>query len=533
MKKNGLLKLSPDRRWALAALAVSVFVFHLATLLDYPAPSCDETFYSRTALRYTQALATGETWPPRGALFFAPHGRSYWLLLSSAFALLGQSLFTARLVSLLGLAALAAATYLVGRLYVSRPVGLWAASLISLAWLSLYAGHFARPDILAAAANTATLGLLHLATARRRGSLYLALGLAASLQMDLHLNLLHFLLPTILVALFQIYRNRAWPHFVALSLGLVIGGGIFAAVHLGNAVGQFTGGVSASPSGLLNSYTGFSTQNLLAGTLIALVDQWWKYYLWFAPFLSLPQAALFMLGLGYAPFSRDRNLLTLFFIALLANLTFAAVNQRYQLLGYSLHWLPLYLVLGVAALERLTANLNWRGVRPATLALLGLAALYLAGDIRLTSAQLGETYRRDARVLFEDVPPGSRVLTASYWWLEMRDTVVLIDEYQLMPFNTILWWNGLPELTTAQAQALAGERLIEEDEVRDRILALKPNYVIDDTVIGCLSDQEETARGLTDYVAQHCILIQVYKSAFANRLQPIERPQSVYTCPAP
>ena len=97
--------------WGLGLLALGLFTFQAATLLDYPAPTCDEAFYSRTALRYVRTLGADAAWPPIGVSFFMPHGRAHWLILGSALQLFGTSLVSARSVSLVGWLLFTIATY--------------------------------------------------------------------------------------------------------------------------------------------------------------------------------------------------------------------------------------------------------------------------------------------------------------------------------------------------------------------------------------------------------------------------------------
>jgi 4-amino-4-deoxy-L-arabinose transferase-like glycosyltransferase len=417
-------------------------------------------------------------------------------------------------VSLLGLAALAAATYLVGRLYVSRPVGLWAAGLISLAWLSLYAGHLARPDIVAAAAVTATIGLLHWAMARRQWALYFALGLALIWQMDLHLNAVHFVLPLTLLAFFQSYRDRSWRLSLALGMGLLFGGAAFAVLHLGNVFERFTAGVGSDPSGLLASYTDFSGQNLVAATAAATANFWWKYYVWFASFFSLPQAALFLFGLLYALAGRQRNLLTLAFITLLSTLTFGVVNQQYQLPGYALLWLPLYLIMGVAGLDGLARKFN----RPAWAAvvLAGLMTLYAVGDVRLARTPLGAIYQTEARTLLTDVPAGARVLSKSFWWYAMQERVEFIDDDIIATFGKNIWD---PTAVQGEANEILGDNAL----FAEQLTALKLEYVITDQIIGCNAGRTPLSDQLSSYLSRSCYLHRTYPSS-------VYGPQSVYRC---
>ncbi len=530
-----LSSLQGRRTRLLLGLSVFLFTFHAFTLLRYPAPTCDEAFYARSALRYSAGLRSGEIWPPAGAFFFVPHGRSYWLILSGAFAVLGESLLTARLASLIGLIGLVVSTYFVGRLYISEVVGTWSAAVVGLSWLSLYTGHLTRPDVFAAAANTATIGLLYVVVKNRRQFLYFVLGLAVTLQTDIHLNLLHFILPIVVVAFVRIYRERAWRCAAGLMLGLLVGGCVVVWLHLSNVIGQATFGSYSSATDLLNSYTGFSSQNILLAASRSLLGFWWKYYIWFVPFASVPHAGLFLSGLLCAPFTRNRRLVTLLFIALVSNISFSVVNQQYQLPGYAMLWLPLYTVMGVAASEWLssTFRLNVLDVSADKVALSGLLVLSMAGCLYIVRTDWVTAYMQYAQALFQEAPSGGRVLAPSYWWFGVPRSVVFVDEHLVMPFGTGMWWNGVPELTPDQAEALAKGISVETSNVDERIFTLKPDYIVDDSAIGCLNGPDATAEAVTAYAMQKCTLVKTYIPSFSDNSQFMGRTHYVYACTPP
>lgn len=514
-------------------LLIIIFCFHFATLLNYPKPGCDESFYGRTALLYTQAIQDGEAWPPPGVLFFVPHGRSYWLILSGAFALLGQTLFAARLVSLAGLIALTAATYAVGALYVSRKTGAWSAILVSLTWLSLFAGHYARPDILAGAAVTATIALLQLTLTRQKTWLYIAFGLAVALQLDVHLNLVHFVLPILAVVAARFYQQRAFRPALWVGLGLTVGAVIVGIIHLGSSLEVATTVLTGNPITFIDSYGGSSSSPgftaIIAESISSFANFWWTYYAWQTPLLSLPQAGLFVLGLANALVSRDYKLRALAVIIILSSLTYAVVNRNYQLLGYSILWLPLYIVLGVAALEQLALRLTRRRKAPinvASIALTLLAVLYATGDIYLVRMPLTRIYEANAQATLNKVKPGARVLTGAMWWYSMKDRVVFLDDTLVAPPGSNLWWQSPMKLTADEVEAAleidAPNRTVVS--VAEQLAMLKPDYIIDDNRIGCNRNPDSLSLALTDYVSRNYRLIGTNSSEFGGD-------QSIYAAP--
>ena len=176
-------------------LFVALVGFHFLTLLEYPAPTCDEAFYGRTAIKYYDAVTTGTTWPPLDAYFYLFHGRWYWMILGVVLSIFGNTLIAARIVSLFGLALLVVATFLVGDLYVNRKTGLWAALLVGTAWLTTYSGHLARPDILAVAIGTMSVVWVKYTLDNPHWRRFFILGLLLILQLDFHVINIHLILP--------------------------------------------------------------------------------------------------------------------------------------------------------------------------------------------------------------------------------------------------------------------------------------------------------------------------------------------------
>jgi 4-amino-4-deoxy-L-arabinose transferase-like glycosyltransferase len=518
---------------------IAWFGLNLWTLERYPPVTCDETIYMRTAERYERALSGGESWPQgTGVVFWLPHGRAYWLALNGAFALLGETLYAARLVSLVGWGGAVAATYVLGRQAVSRRAGLWSAGLVGLAWVALHTGHRARPDMLAAAVGTVTFGLVILARQRDKGWLYLVLGLAATLQLDFHFNLVHFTWPIALLITICLVRERAFGKLGWFVLGLVVGGLFVVWLHLGGASGPILGEMFGNPVGFIAGYVARGQEGgrdigaALLNGFASFGRFWWRYYGRLAPVLSILQAVLFIGGLVFALLVRDRSLRTLLLLVVLSSLTFAVVNAGYQLIGYAMLWLPLYTVLGVAAVYGLAERLRGapEGKRRATNALLGvMALLYLAGDAYLIATHPAGLYRDAAARLLEDIEPGSRVLTGSLWWHAMRDEVVFIDENLLWPTRSSVWLTAVPDEDPPEMSLVSS--IVRPHEARPLVKArledeLQPDYVIDDGVTGCQSTISPVSRVLTLYLEEHCtrldeVTLKLYGS------------QTIYACEWP
>ena len=524
------------------ALVSVVFLFHLATLLRYPAPSCDESFYMRSSALYTQSIINGTQWPPSGATFFLPHGRIYWLILSTSLTILGKTLFAARLISLLGLIGLVVATYAVGHICVSKRVGMWSAVLTSFAWLTFYSGHLARPDVVSAATNTTLIALGFITIRSRQPWAFFILGCLVILQMDIHANSLHFVAPITLLATFHTLHHRSWKSLILFWSGILLGIVIYSSIHLSAFTLPMLYSLVARPTDSLGSYTGFQPHNLFA-TVFNSISYQWGYFLNFVPLASLPQAILFIIGLLYIPVSHNNQIAKLGFIILLSTITFGIINQGYQLVGYTLFWLPLYMVLGVAALDHLLGKAGLQFLRlsiSSTLVFTCLAILYISGDIYLSRTSIYAIYQQEARELSKDIPPNSRVLASSYWWMEMNRLYTFIDEHGLTDFGSGLWWNGLTDVTAEQLGAIREKQsavtLSQQFPFEKLIGILQPKYIIDDSVIGCFPDKSAVSQTLTDYAQEHCQLIQNFNSDFVRYYlfpPPAETVQTLYKCRLP
>lgn len=503
------------RAWLAAILFFGALMFQLLTLVNYPPPACDEAFYARTALGFTHTLADKEIWPyiNLNALSFLPHGRAYWVMLSAAFAVLGQTLFAARVVSVVGWAGLVAATYFVGRVYVSDRVGRWSAALVGVSWLSLFTSHLARPDLVAAASTTAAVGLLQVAVTERKAWLYGLLGLVITLQLDLHMNSLHFIPPLAALAALQIYRDRSGRQLAAFAAGLVGGFAIVGWIHLKDSFELVLPRLAANPVGFLDTYTYLEGEGAAAQSVLSFVSFWQRFYGWPSLLLAAPQMGLFALGLAGVLARRERRLLALAFVLVVSSITYAVVNRNYQLLGYAMWWLPLYVVLGVSALDSFAVPAsNFSRIRLNNIALASLFLLYAAGNVYLTRKPLGENYQNDADALLEGIAPGSRVLTSEVWWYAMHDRVVVVDEAML--FQHPRRSPGAVFVSDAEnvAEKLSG--------------VMAPDYAVLDQVLGCFSSPESTSLALTAYVEKNCRRLKTYQSELFGE-------QAVYVCAAP
>lgn len=527
------------------SLGIIWFSLHLAALQRYPVVTCDEAFYVQSAGRYTASVLQQESWPTTaGRLFYMPHSRSYWLLLGISADIFGAQLLAGRLISLLSLVGLVAATYWLGTRLSSRSHALWAAGLVGVSWLAFYSGHLTRPDMLAAAMSTLMIGAWYTISARREWWWYIVLGFGLCFQVELHLIVVHMAWPVMLLSLVDLLRNQAWKRLIGLLTGAVIGAIVIGWLHLGDSTAVLLRLLFADPGATLYSFVGSggSPPNLfdvLFELIESLADFWWRHYAWHMSVASLPQAALFIVGLISASRSRERRLRLLALMILLSSLSFMLVNTRtnYTLFGYSLLWLPLYMVLGVIGLQWLVERLPFTGLKPwiphALLAV--LAALYVAGDVYFTVKFWDDSYSVSASEITDDMQPGSRVLSSRVWWFSFPETLVFIDEDLVFPTQSNAWWNTVPQ---GEFEVEAPLELPRRDNpsksesyrlVQAKLEDLRPDYIVVDTVMGCDSNPREPAGVLSEYAAEHCSAVEVVDPTVKDLALHYDT-QTIYAC---
>lgn len=457
----------------------------------------------------------------RWHVFYLPHGRLYWLALRGNLALFGTNLAAARALSVAGWLLAGAATAFVALRYSgSRRVAGWAAALVLTTWLCLYAGHNTRPDMLAAAAVTAVVGLVHVVLTRQSRWPVFLLGLLLALQLDFHLNLLHFTWPLVVVVGWRFVQKRQYVLFIPLLAGMLLGGVIYVLLHLGGELGDVLHLMVNNPSSFLESYVNPRSDRTLYTTLVVALHSfgqfWFQYYAWFAPWASLPLALTYLTGLITSFFNHQGEVRMLGLVVLLSSLSFAVVNADYQALYYAVLWIPLYSILAAAGVFWLVQQIpggpthNWRQVT-GTGVLATLLVINVAGSLHLGLANSPSDYVAAVESLSQHFEPGDSVLSSSEWWYGLHDKAVFLDEYLLAAENTSVWWNAVP----SSPQDVAGGLSLVDTTTKDggnaaalverRISReLRPDFIIDDGRLGCVSDPIPLSQELTDFTEQHC-----------------------------
>ncbi len=221
-------------RVPLAIAGISAIVLlHIVTLLRYPFPFVDEAWFAARAWAWEQNGASFGLLD-RGIFDYNAHGYQVFPFLFTALQAHsltiagGVSLVALRGVSLVGGVLLLAALYVIGTHWYDRTVGIGVVIVVALSrpfWLS---AHLARPDTIAAAMGYSALALL-LTTRHHAFWRAFLCGMLLTIGFEFHPNALIFALPLAVVALPRPDRRQL---FAGLSVGGLLGIGVYAAVHI-------------------------------------------------------------------------------------------------------------------------------------------------------------------------------------------------------------------------------------------------------------------------------------------------------------
>ncbi len=528
-------------RWAKYGLIVVTFawiVFNLATLTAYPLPTCDEAFYTRTAQNYISQ----QQWPPTSAsFFFLPYGRLYWALLGYVQQITNSPLLFGRILSFCGLLLTSAATYwLAQALGARRLVALWAALLVAFSWLGFFVSHRIRPNIFAVAMAVIVLALLETTLRTNRWRVTALFGFLLAAPLVFHSTGVYLSFAAGLWFCATMIKRRQWG---CLLLGVFTAGvGLLCIlwVRLGAALPLVAAAAVNDPSAFIAGYVSASgAQASLFDALVWFAEFWWGYYGWFAPPLSLMQAMLFLLALGYMLYAGAAPMKRLVLLLLLSSVPFAIVNADFTSPPeYAFLWLPLYAIVTVYAADHLADRLkaNWRILPYGVLGLLLTA--YAAGDLYLIVRERNSVYQVRTAAVLAVVEPDASLMAASYWWYGLQTEQRFIDETQLAPVGSILWWNAVPN--AAAAGPLSPN--VDITEMSDVELAttaaetlndLNPDYILEDGRIGCATDPSPIAETVTTYAETQCQPLAEFDQLVSNNIERYYGEQVLYDCRAP
>ncbi len=417
------------RRYPLAVTVtfVAVAVFHLLTLLRVPAPFVDDAWYASRAwslIQQGQAFGTLDA----GVLDRYPGYWTYFPLLgpivqSLGIRLLGLSLFSVRLVSLVFGLMLLAIVYAMGRRIGGRTVALTAALLTAFSSSFMRSSHLARPDIMVVALGYGAT-LLYLMDRSRHFSMRSALaGLMVGAAFEVHPNGLIFA-PAI-AALFLADEGWAFwrcARFWAFVGGLGAGLAAYALLHVVRypatyiAITGIIVGNSRVPP-LLTPDVGAWLGSAVVTGLLVCAGQGLRSGLVAAAIASF---------LHRRSDGERRALLLL--LTLMAALAAQVPNKAAH---YAILLSPAADLLIALFLQRLW---QWRRslvaqASPATVAAYGLLVLAAAGLLSAATVDslsaLARNPMADYRAVVDRVrqvaPPGGRILGTQTYWLDLAD----------------------------------------------------------------------------------------------------------------
>ncbi|HET9494388.1 MAG TPA: glycosyltransferase family 39 protein [Chloroflexia bacterium] len=458
----------------MALLLAVAAVFNGFTLLNYPATFVDEGW---NASRSLALLQTGRQFAgvDSGVYQHFEGYWTYWPWLGSAIhavaiQLLGLSLTTMRVVSLLFGLALLLVMFRLGASLVNRRTGFLAAGLLAVSLPFFYSSHMARHDIIVAAMGYGAIAL-QVTEARSAATGWKAFpfrsllaGLLIGLGLDIHLNIL--VLVPVMGLLYLMDSGRAIlksKPFWAFGLGLAAGVLYYAAMH-----------ILPYPEG----YAGVASLSNLTGRAPILFRAdpaiWFEALmgtLWHLDLRMLPVMALAVFALARRGSSSDRTVLLIFAAVALTHL----VVTSYKTYHYAIMVAPAAALLVSAFLDRVLQ-------RPARTSLWGFARMVLVTGIVAGVAILNLSrvwgasnsgYDRTVEKMVQTIPEGAGIMGAPTFWFAR-------------PYQTYINWDQLEIY----------ERRYPESSLADAFAYYKPEYFIMDGFIEYwLTDDPDVLNG--------------------------------------
>ncbi len=545
-------------RIGLIIVLVGGLALQVASLTAYPPPHCDETYYTDTAYDFLTEGRFGT--PVHGPVYGQDTnhtiiGRVYSIGLAGVIGLLGVSLTSARLYSLLGWLAAVLGTYLLGTRLYGRRTALWGALLFAVAFKTFFAAHLTRPEIWLAAATVWIFALLVPRAPEAEGHAgpgrALLLGVTAALLTDIHFNGAFFLAGLSLVVLYQWFwlplRNpqpptanhqfpqllgRAhWNLLISFFAGTALGLGLWAALHFlpdpASAWYQWTVGNTRMGMG--------AGSRPLLGALADLLPWIAEGFISGNRGLNALEGLLFAAGIGYALVRRTRSDVAVLLVLGGSLLTFGPLFAQ-KLSNYRVLWTPLLWLLAAQAVlalfDRARAWLEGRGqaawaaaARPA-LVFLPLVALYIFSAGWLVRQFRGGQMAETTAALLDLIPPGSTVLGDPVWWFAFEADHRYFGDLYLTYYASAV---SPPEGAVPVRQQLT------QPQVQAALEAIGAQYVILDQRLHCLQDEDyQPFYALREFVGAHCDLVGEVAGGWYGQpwaiTYPLGEKSAVYQC---
>ncbi len=434
----------------LVALIAVVAIANLVVLVRIPPPFVDDAWY---ASRGWALIHTGR---PFGTLDSGVFDRyqGYWTYIpwlgawfvSLSIRVLGLSLFSVRLVSLILALLLLSAVYVFTKDLYGPRVGLLAVLMTSLSGPFLYSAHVARPDVGVAAFGFAAVALTTTDRSTRFAIKSLLSGLAVALAFELHPN--GMLYGPAVVALYlsahgkSLFRSRRfWTFAIGLGVGLVL----YLAIHVLPypqtywTLTRVIYGPWRIPPLLATGFTGW---------LDSLVEV--LMLLGTASALRAAVTAAGLVALARRRAAGDRK--ALFLLAALI-LSFAAL-VRHKLPYFAIELTPAADILLAAFVGKLLHDGRQMRARPrlsrvAYEALVVLVVVLLTGAAALAWAPASQDPTADYQAVVErirqTVPPDSTLMGSQTYWFDFPNLRYYSWE------NLVYYQRSVPGTTLAAA----------------------------------------------------------------------------------
>jgi 4-amino-4-deoxy-L-arabinose transferase-like glycosyltransferase len=425
---------------AMVILATAYLLFNMSTLVVYPFVGGDEGFYSSQAYNLLTDGTPGL--PLLGEWYgasqnYVPTGRLYLVSLALVFKILGASLFSARLFSLLGGIVAVYWTFRLGEALYEGKVGVGAAIVLATSHTMFFNAHFGRMDVWLGA-MIPFVAYVYVRTQGQHGLGLIGVGLLSALLLDIHWNGIYFIVG---FAVAWIAQHRGEPRFIRsmskYAIGLAIGGLYWLGAHFlpdpFTAWSQWTSGFSE---------VGFAPRlTNVAQNVSNQFGTWWQTYVHGRSGLGIIEGAYSLLGFAYALRQRTKGDVFLLVVLLAATSLFTVLSVQ-KLLFYRIVWAPLVAVLIARAVVGLGGFLGAR---------LGLSGQSLVAGcvlVPLVVASLGAnlylgyrfssypSYNSEVQTIRSWVLPNSPVIGTTKYWYGFQDSPYLGIDVPSIPFSS-------------------------------------------------------------------------------------------------
>lgn len=440
---------------------VLVLATSLALLTKFPPVFIDEPWYANTAWNWLQM---GSNIDPMHA-----EARPYaeWpylgnLPLVGVFSLFGLGLFQARIVSWIFGILLLVATVITGRRSYSLISGMLGALFLALSWPFLQASHYARPDIMLAAAMVGAYALATKGVFAQKRWPNVAAGFLLAVALDIHLNaaVFSFGFGALYLAAYgrsTLRRAETWLFLLGVGLGFAV----YGILHFDP--GQDFLGILPSGFALGNTHQPPLMAFDLGRLLRSVEDEIGRYHFYenSLDFALIGASVIFML----TRHARADRLLLSFLAAVVLGfvLIVGAKHDVYAILLY-----PFFMLMVAEMFVSIVRG--GKSDQPARAFAAALLLLFLASStthfVQTLTRSRDYSYDRISERLAGSIEVGSRVMAMPYWWLGLAET----DFHSSMNLTFYHYFQGL-DLSQAMEK-------------------MRPDFVItDDGFTGLLVDQ--------------------------------------------